>query len=202
MMKLYLTSNASLVIDKIAKDLGKLPESCKVVFIPTAGNVYDETPWIDDDKKALKKLGYKISVLDIEGKNQDEIKQALVGTDIIFVAGGNTFYLLKQSQKSGFNQIVKSLVRQGIVYIGSSAGSVIAGPNIEPVAVSDDPSGIELESTLGFGLVNFVALPHFGKEKYGSYHQQVLKDFSDKYKILPISDERYIFSDGKNYKII
>jgi len=29
------------------------------------------------------------------------------------VAGGNTFYLLKEARKSGFDKIVKELVEQG-----------------------------------------------------------------------------------------
>ena len=51
--------------------------------------------------------------------------------DVIYVQGGDPFYLLEQVKLSGFDKVVKDLVKQGTIYIGVSAGSYIACPTIE-----------------------------------------------------------------------
>lgn len=201
-MKLFLTSNASKVLDKIVTRLPKTPQDLKVVFIPTAGDPYAETPWITDDRNKLIELGFRVTELDIKSRTRSELEVALDGADIIFVAGGNTFYLLEQAIASGFDKIVQEQVRAGKTYIGSSAGSVIAGPDIEAMAIFDDPSVAQLKNTQGFGLVNFVVLPHFGKPKYGSYHDKVIKEFGEKYKIIPLEDKQFIIADENSYTII
>ena len=51
--------------------------------------------------------------------------------DIIFVEGGNTFYLLKAMRACNFEKIIRKLLKEGKVYIGASAGSIVAGKTIK-----------------------------------------------------------------------
>lgn len=199
-MKLFLTSTAANVIDKIVPKLPKKPEDTLVAFIPTAGDVYINAPWVEDDFKKLTDAKFKIKMLDIEDTDKNDINTALEGIDVVFVAGGNTFYLLDQSRKSGFDKALKNII-DDIVYIGSSAGSVIAGPDLKPVEIFDDPNVAQLSDTKGFGFVDFVVLPHFGKEKYGPYHKKVLEEYGDKYEIIPLTDEQYILVSDEGYSI-
>jgi len=107
----------------------------------------------------------------------------------------------EKARKSGFDKVLRELAQiervdlRGLsekVYIGSSAGSIIAGPNIEPIKSFDDPSAAKLDSYDAIGLVDFVVLPHWGKEKYAAKQETVLKEFGNKYKLKPIKDGEMI----------
>ncbi len=201
-MKLFLTSAAVKTLDKIVPLLPKTPKENSVLFIPTAAEPYESKPWVEEDRSKLIELGFNVVDFDLKGKNENQVKEAVVNKDIVFVAGGNTFYLLEQARKSGFEKIVKELIRKGVVYIGSSAGSVIAGPDIKAVEIFDDPSEAQLNSASAFKLVDFIVLPHYKKEKYGPYHEMVMKEYGDRFKLIPITDEQMIVVEDNSYKII
>ena len=185
-MKLFLTSIAAQSLVKIASELPRKPSEYKVAFIPTAAIKYER--WLDDDRNKFEELGFKIQIFDIKDKTEDEIRNKLSKVDIIFVSGGNTFYLLEKVKQSGFDKVLRELKNTDKIYIGSSAGSIIAGPNIEPIKSFDDPSAANLDSYDAIGLVDFVVLPHWGKEKYAAKQEAVLKEFGKKYKLKPIKD--------------
>ncbi len=193
-MKLYLTSVASQSLDKIVQELPQKPAELKVLFIPTAADTYakDNRPWFDADRDKFIELGFKLEDFDLKGKSEDEVRAALSKTDIIFVSGGNTFYLLEHVKKSGFDKVLRELKDSDKIYIGSSAGSIILGPNIEPIKSFDDPSAAKLDNYDGIGLVDFVVLPHWGKEKYAARQEKVIKEFDKKYKLKPIKDGEMI----------
>jgi len=192
-MNIFLTSQASKVLDKIVPMLEKTASEMSVAFIPTAGDVYgDVKPWMYEDRGKLVELGFKVIDFNISGKTEKEVKEVLESVDVIFIAGGNTFYLLERMRQCGADKIIKELVQNGKIYIGSSAGSCVAGPNIEPIAVFDDPSVVQLKSTEGLGLVDFVVLPHADNPKYAEIQEKVMKDFREKYNIKKITDEEWI----------
>lgn len=201
-MKLFLTSAAANVLDKIVPMLEKKPSDLKVLFIPTAGDLYrDRAPWLWTDRNKLVALGFKVKDFDIRDKSEGDIRKTLSQSDIIFVAGGNTFYLLQKAIESGFYKIIKEFISSDKIYIGSSAGSCIAGPDLAPIAPVDDPEKAKLDSTEAFGLVDFVVLPHHGNEKYDEIHERIIKEFKDKYKIVTLTDDQMIVVSGRNYTI-
>lgn len=195
-MNIFLTSQASNVLEKIAEKLPKSAAEYKVAFVRTAANPYPSKPWCDNDRAKLAEIGFVILDLDIAGKSKDRVKEILDQVDIIFVAGGNTFYLLDQARKSGFDDIVKQQVSAGKIYIGSSAGSILVGPDIAPVAIIDDPNIARLKSTEGLGLVDFIILPHAGREKYRKLQDQVLKQFGNKFRFIQLDDFEFVDGEG------
>ena len=202
-MKLYLTSVASITIDKLIPTLPKSPRELRLVFIPTAANPYQNKWFVDEDRNKLKQLGFNLIEIDIAEKKQDDLKELMKNIDIIFVSGGNTFYLLDKCIASGFDQLVKDFVSEGIIYIGSSAGSVIAGPDIEPIRFLEDQDYIpDLKFTQGFGLVNFVVLPHYGNPKYEAKYQDIIEKYKDKYELITVTDYQAVLVEDSNYKII
>ncbi len=201
-MKLFLTSQASLTIDKLIPLLDKDPRELNVLFITTAANPYLDKPWMEADRKKLVELGFRVVDLDLNGKTKSELSNILNDVNIVFVAGGNTFYLLEKARESGFDILIKKLVDHGVWYVGSSAGSVIAGPDIEPVAIFDDPKQANLKTTKGFSLVNFVVLPHFGKPKYGANHKNIMKQFGSTYTLVPLKDTQALFIHDEQYQFI
>lgn len=171
-----------------------------MVFIPTAANPYKKRPWIAADRDALTAAGFQVFNLDIENKTKKELREILKNANIIFVAGGNTFYLLEKAKKSGFDKIVKDLVSTNIIYIGSSAGSIILGPGIEFAEAFDDPNIAQLDSTKGFMLIDFIPLPHYEKENPD--YKDIIKEYGLKYTLVPITNDQIILVDDDGYHVI
>ena len=135
---IILTSSFGTVANELAaKQL--LPSApCNVAFITTAGNPYDETPWIKNDRVALERLGYDVERIDIAEMDTNDVVNEIQDKQIIFVAGGNTSYLARAAKKSGFIKAVHVAMTRGAIYIGSSAGSILAGPSVEPFLEEDN----------------------------------------------------------------
>ncbi len=181
--------------------VGKDPTTVSIGFIPTAADLYKSKWFVDNDRKYLSELGFKIVDVDIGDKSQIE---KLNDVDVIYVGGGNTFYLLEKAIESGCLELIRKLVNGGTLYAGSSAGAVFAGPSIAPVAFIDDPEDApNLKTNESLGLVDFIVLPHYGKEKYLDKYKMVMKEFEDKgFKLITLNDEQAIVVEGDKYQII
>ena len=199
-MKIFLTSQASAVMDKVVKMLPKPARELKLAFVPTAGDPYGEDkPWMDADRAMLVELGFQVEDFDLKNKTENETRETLSKFDVIFVAGGNTFYLLGQARKSGFDKVVPELVKKGTVYIGSSAGSYLACPTIEAAGWKHADRNIPgLKDLTALNLVSFLVVCHYSDE----FKEVVASGKkSTKYPVMTLTDEQFIFGDGKNYQI-
>lgn len=202
-MKLFLSSIAAETLPYLRELLNKDPKRSKVIFIATAADVYDDKKFVERDRKKLVELGYKVEDYDIKGKEVGKILKKLKDTDVIFVAGGNPFYLLEQARKTGFDQAVKKLYDEEIIYVGSSAGAVILGPSLEPIKSLDDPSkGPNLKSFLGLNLIPFVPLPHFDNKKYRPACEKIIRRYKTKFKFLPIGDRQAVIVEGRGVRLV
>ncbi len=95
MKKLLLSSNGSFVIEEGFKLLFEDVSKIKLAYITTAGKGATDKTYIETHKKMMRKEGYDFEELDIEGKNENELREMLKDKNAVFVEGGNTFYLLK-----------------------------------------------------------------------------------------------------------
>ncbi|MEI2637489.1 MAG: Type 1 glutamine amidotransferase-like domain-containing protein [Microthrixaceae bacterium] len=84
-----------------------------MLFVPTAGNLDDDVWWIDKDRDVLSKIGFIITELDIVQASKETMQAELSKTDIVYIAGGNTFYLLHQMRETGFDVMLESFVGGG-----------------------------------------------------------------------------------------
>ena len=199
-MKLLLLSKGLSAISKVIPDSSK---TYKIAFIPTAADTYENKSFIEEDREKLSNMGFHLTEYDIKQKNKEQLLNELQSFDALYITGGNSFYLLNKAQQSGFAEVVKILVEKGIVYIGGSAGAAVAGKSIEPVALLDDPSKApELHSTDGFGFVDFVILPHYGKEKYADLYKKIIAQYKDQYKLVTITDKQAILVDENGYQLV
>jgi dipeptidase E len=96
-----------------------------VLFFPFA--LFDRETYAAKAHARFAKMGFTLqSVHQVSDR-----KRAIEKTDTIFIGGGNTFRLLKALQDFDLLQPIRRCVRQGTPYIGSSAGSNVAGPTIK-----------------------------------------------------------------------
>jgi len=207
MKTLLLTSAGMRVKDEILKILPKPPNQTKVAHITTAGKPEKSMEYQDKDKELMKKVGLQITDIDIEGKNEAELRQLLSSFDVIYVQGGNTFYLLKYVRESGFDKVVKELVDRGVIYIGVSAGSIIVGPNIETSGwKGGDRNEVGLVDLTALNFVPFNIFPHYTPQyeqlikKEASKSRHLVRLLTDEQAFL-VQDDTILVGKGEEIKI-
>ncbi len=198
-MKLFLASSAYLVLDQLIPLLPDNPHNLKLAFIPTAADPYavDNRPWFDADRAKLVAMGFAVTDYDLKGKNPQSLHEDLSKYQVIFVSGGNTYYLLNEVKKSGFDIVIKRLLASGVVYIGSSAGSVIMCPTIDHARAIEHPELVpELTDYTAIGLTAKLIAPHYGNPKYNERYKQMESEWGDKL-ILLRDDQAVIVNDDE-----
>ena len=175
MSKLFLTSSR---IEDIIKILPQV-DNIKMAFIPTAADLDEDKWYIESDMNKLKELRISFKIVDIKGKNLQKFEEEFNDINTVYIAGGNTFYLLKKSQESSFDTFIQNFIKNDILYAGGSAGAVIAGPDISPIAQVDEPEKVpNLQSTIGFSLTDFIILPHYDNPKYTDIYKEIQIKFT------------------------
>ena len=203
-MKLYLASYAMTTMAKIIKHEGRDLAKKKAIFIPTAGDPYDNRDFVEADRIALEKYGLDVVEMDVKNRSEEEIREAIDGADIVLVAGGNTFYLMEKLKKSGADKVIKEFIEKGGMYIGSSAGSIICCPTIEGAEEFDDPSlAPKLDNFDGMGIFKDVIIPHTQKKKYFERIKKTTEKLKSKgYKVYQLTDGNVLFFDGNSSVIL
>ena len=203
MKRLFLTSSFSSVAKLFEDFAGEPVNGKKIVFIPTASLVEKVRFYVDDDRKAFEKLGLIIEELEISTATTEEIAQALERNDYIFISGGNTFYLMQELKKKGADKLLMEQINNGKLYIGTSAGSIIASPTIEFVSDMDETKKVpELTDYSGLHLVDFYFLPHYLNFPYKKVTQKIVNEYSQKIDLRPISNNQVITVLGDEIKML
>lgn len=202
MKKLILVSMLYQVTDLVRKVEPELAGKT-VTYIPTAGIVEEIDGMIENETNTLQSLGLKVDVLNVSSASYESIVSALTQNDIIFVGGGNTFYLLQELRRSGADKIVVQEVNKGKLYIGESAGAVIACPDIGYCSGMDSPEKApDLTDYTGLGLVDFYIVPHIGNEEMGEAAKKAVEEYNSRLDLKIITDRQVIQVDGENNRIL
>lgn len=200
MKKLLLTSAFVFVTDQLLKILPKPPSELTVAFVPTAADLSEDPWYMIADRKTLADMGFQIIDLSLKGKSKEEVKSILDNVDVIFVGGGNTFYLLDEANKSGFSELVPDYVNRGVIYVGGSAGSYIACPTIEAAGwLESDPNVVNLKDLTAMNLVPYIIKAHFEPEK-SKANREAMRDC--KYPVKILTDKQALLAIDDNYQIV
>ena len=205
--KLLLTS-AGITNKSIANALmdmvGKDAKDMKVAFIPTAANVEEgnKAAWFFRQYEDLRKVGVNwIDMIDFTAANVDW-RARLEECDVLLLSGGNTFHLLDQIRKQGFDAYLKAAL-ESKVYVGISASSITMTPSIEVAAIPPgDPNLPSITDLAGLGFVDFEIEPHCDEarfvtiEKYGKEHSKKIYAIDDQTAIKVIDGTIEVVSEG------
>ncbi len=200
MKKLLLASSG---LEYIKQFVDARPSDIKMLFIPTAGNLDEDVWWIDKDRDVLAKMGFKITELDIEKSSKEKMKDEIDKCDIVYVAGGNTFHLLKVLRQSGFDVLLTEYVNDGGLYAGASAGALIAGVDIGSIASIDEPEKVKgLKSTEGLGFVDIVPIPHYDMKARTKTIDEIKEKYDKQYELVLLTDDQAILVEDDGWKIV
>ncbi len=108
------------------------------------------------------------------------------------MSGGNPYHLLRALRTSGFDRSLRAAHRKGGAYIGASAGGLVAGPSLAPVADVTPfvrPHGLDVNA---LGIVDVVVLPHDDRQGRRALHEQALKKHAGAHPMLAITDDEVV----------
>jgi len=200
--KLFLTSAGFLnkeISDLFLKELDKEPSQSRI-FMVTSARTKEEEYYIEESRKELVDLGFKdIFIYNLDKRvSINEVKDC----DVIYICGGNTYYIMKKFRETGLDKIVIKSVNQGKIYVGVSAGSIMAGPNIEISGwgINGDKNDVNLKDLTGFNFTNISIFPHFEEDK----HRLEVEEFKKKvnYPVIELTDNQAVFVEGEEYRVI
>lgn len=201
-MKLLLTSlgtSNSKIMDELIRLSGKEPKNSKMLFITTASKPVENVQYMVDELKRLYDRGFQITEYDIFRKSPEELKKQIEVNDIIFVIGGQPFFLLKNVRDTSFDDIIKQL-SDDKVYVGQSAGAYLACPTMEMgLWKKPNRNTFGLTDFTGLGLVDFLIFAHH-KEIYQPLIEEKTRDLN--YKIYTLIDGEAISIDHGDLKFI
>ena len=192
-----------MVLEDVVKHLPLKPSGYKLAFITTAAEVEDgDHWWVTADKDKLIELGFDVDEFSITGMNFSQLEEKMKDKNGIFVCGGNTFYLLDQVIKTGFDKIIRKKIEDGCPYIGSSAGSMIVGRRIDLASTLDDSSKAPNLKSDGLGIVDFVVLPHWGSEDFkDKYNKGFAAIYTEDVEVVILNNKQYLYVENDIYRI-
>ena len=162
-MQLLLISSSVVhgygFLDHSEPDIRRILEGRRsVAFVPFAQ--HDHDAYTTRVRQRFGAMGFEVT--QVHGKND------LASADAIFVGGGNTFRLLDHLYALDLLDAIRARVKDGIPYIGSSAGTNVAAPTIK---TTNDMPIVFPPSFDALGFVPFQINPHYLDPDPGSTHK-------------------------------
>ncbi|MBM7367766.1 Type 1 glutamine amidotransferase-like domain-containing protein [Gordonia hydrophobica] len=191
---------------------GALPEHLPAVqgdqyvrigYIDEAQRHLLDEPFTGPERERLVRFGYHVVNIDLR---RNGFEDDLAAVDAVYVSGGDTFALMAGLRRSGADVIIADRVHAGMPYVGLSAGAVVAGPDIEPAALMDDPGmGLDLVDFRGLGLTDTVVIPH-ADGQLPPYPpdliDRTLNEYGDRFTLLPLYDDQALIVDADGSRVV
>lgn len=203
--KLYLTSAGINVLDELVPLLPIQPSGHTTCYITTAGNLEGNPPWMADEIKAIENTGFTVRRIDLARLSARTMADEFQGCDVIWVGGGNTYYLLQEVRRSGFDDFVVGKIEDGVPYVGTSAGSLILAPNIECIKYAEEHPDLtlSLNSYDGLNVFPLVTFVHFDNPNFRDVYRKILMDaLENDVAFVTLRDNQFIFVDGETWTVI
>jgi dipeptidase E len=183
------------------------PGRLRIGYIDDAQVASARAPFVQSERNSVWSLGHEVISVTAPQTSRADFDALLAELDAVYVASGSTFALLEALRASGNQEILIAHVSAGLPYIGSSAGSIVAGPDVTPASMMDDPAdGPSLASFGGLALVEQTVIPH-ADGQLPPYPlepiEATLERFGDDYPLLPLRDDQALLVDGasSSYRI-
>lgn len=160
MKNLIIASTSALkdstYLEYLLPELNILFKHCNtILFIPFARpNGISHEEYTTKVSLVFSKINKKIKGI----HEFEDFSKAITDAEGIFTGGGNTFLLVSQLHKTKTMSILAETVKNGIPYLGTSAGSNICGLTMQ---TTNDMPIVFPPSFQTLGLVPFNLNPHY-----------------------------------------
>jgi len=203
-MKLVLCSegfHTLSTVEACVKLVGKPQDQISIGVINEAYAVEEgDKRWVLDNLNSVaSNFAGEIDIVDLLALSIEEVEKRLADKDVIFVVGGDTDYLMSVYQKTGFDKLLPKLLGAK-VYVGSSAGSMVAGKRISAAAyrlIYGEDSKWNIDQYVG--LVDLSVMPHLDSPHFPNRKESLLEAVgSFESKVYGLRDDSAIVVDGDN----
>jgi len=205
-MRLFLASSIDKTISGLNLKAPELRADSKVLFITNAADTYENTWWIDLDRKIFENLGWEIIDTDLRKISKDEFKNQLENTDIIHVCGGSVLYLMNLLKEREFDVALKETILENkAIYTGTSAGSMIIAKDLGLSAYDEEEAKFvaDIKDFSGLGLVGFYIIPHCQNAEFVASTLKMIEHLPEnKYPIFLLNDNQAIWVNDKKFEIV
>lgn len=201
MKRLLLASSG---IGALPSLVGGETAGLRFAFVPTAaGPEPDSKSWVQADRRQAEALGLDLTTLELASASAHEVEEALADVDGVFVTGGSSFLLLCHAQRSSFAELVVPRVESAdLLYVGTSAGAVLAGPELLAAAsVEERPAMPGLASSHALGLVDFSVLPHDQDPERTERNTSLVAAHPER-RFVRLADDRAVVVRGDEVKVV
>ena len=202
MKKILLASTSTLFgqgyLEYLLEELQSFfSEISTITFIPYARpSGMSHEAYTQLAQTAFSKIDKKVVGLHSFKDPLDGLAQA----EAIFTGGGNTFLLVQQLHELGLMNVLKEKIVQGTPYLGTSAGSNIAGPSMR---TTNDMPIVYPPSFDTLGVVDFNLNPHYldpdtGSKHKGETRETRIREFHsfNSTPVIGLREGNYIMVDG------
>jgi dipeptidase E len=170
----------------------------RLVFVPFA--LADHDGYTAQVADALAPLG-----VDVVGAHEDDPIRLFNSAQAMFIGGGNTFRLLRELYARELLAPIRARVANGIVYIGSSAGTNVACPSIR---TTNDMPIVQPPAFEAAGLVPFQINPHYldpvaGDTHMGETREERIQQFLEEndVPVLGLREGTWLHRDGSSLRL-
>ena len=164
-------------------------KNLKIGFLPTASK--DNQKKIELFYKRFENNYSELSHFSLCSKTEG-FKEWLLNKDIIYVGGGNTFYMLEIWEKNNLIKIFKEAYNKGIILSGVSAGAVCWFDWI-----LSDSKGSGFKTLRGINLISGSCTPHSSENNRINQFQKNIKNSTLPEGIAIDDGVAVLFIDGK-----
>jgi dipeptidase E len=158
-------THGSGYLDHCAEAISRLLSEAgarRVLFVPWA--LADRDAYAAKAAGRFAAMGVELESIHRAGDPAAAVRRA----QALFIGGGNTFRLLSALQQSRVAEQIRRRVDEGMLYLGTSAGTNVACPTIR---TTNDMPIVWPESLDALGLVPFQINPHYLDPDPSSTHQ-------------------------------
>jgi dipeptidase E len=203
MKRMLLLSSVRFLMKNQLNIFGRSFLNFKMAFITTASKGVVDKTYLERDKKFFSEQRMDFEEIDLDDyKNKGtELLDKLRDFELVFLEGGNTYYLIKSIRESGFDKVIRELLSKGVVYSGASAGVCVACPSIEMVTWNhpDKYNYYGVKDFVGMNLIPFLISGHY-KPEYKDLLQEKMK--WTRYPVKVLTDDQAILVEGDKYTFV
>lgn len=206
-MKLYLSSYRVPTPKGLWELAGQKPAEITVGIIPNAKDYYDDVTRslkIAETRAYFGELGVRTSVVDLRDHSQamsERLTRELLGYQVLWAMGGNSFILRHQMRRSGFESVIREVLSAGVVYGGESAGAIVAGGTLRGIEHADNPELAEEYIDTGLRLLPHLLLPHIGSPDFAEPIEKI-KQLHAGGDIIELTDSQAVLVSGSKVWVV
>jgi dipeptidase E len=172
------------------------------VFMPSQGVPNTLQKYLDDWKGFAHEYNLEIEYIDNSLIDATFEREKLMKSNILIISGGDTFQLLINLRKSGFDKAITQFTKkEEFILAGYSAGAYVLTPTLEAAKIFNEnyPGGKKyttqdkLRDFKALGIVDFEIIAHYSK----NMHEEIFKNYikNNKRAVKPLADNEFVIID-------